>query len=386
MSQKPYQLHPKDYRLGKIENWKNDTFWFTLRNTSSSEWYILPQFYNQEYQVLHTRDRIQSGQSTRVGVLYYTEYTGGFNVEIPLYINVSNDKIMLKISGNIRTIDPNALVYCPPIRRSSSPVASAEPKERVQIFNVGEKEEENEPEKVEEKVGEEYAFEDDFLEDEEEDIDESVPVISIPEVVEEEVKVVDSPDEFRSDAIPNNIVLVLDRSRSMSQEDKIEKLKLSLNKLIRALRPQDKITLISYSRSIEVHCEGWSGERKDEMIKMVENLNAEGGSYGSKGMEMAYKMVAKYRIPEGNNAIVLATDGKFNDKDFSEEKLQKKAKSMNLRYQISLSGLGYGTDPRALQFLESLADAGNGRFINVEEEKDNERMILNLVKDLSGSI
>lgn len=369
-SQDVYRLSPKEYRLGKIENWQNDTLWFTLTNTSQSEWYILPQFYSRDYQVIHSRTPVQAGRSARIGIVYYTEYRGEFDLKIPIYINTLYEKIELRVKGNIRSIDPRALVQCPTINHRPEEVASKE-EERVQVFNVGEEESD--------KAQEEYAFEEEFIEEEElEDSEGESEIQALP------LRQKNDPDAFRSDAIPNNIVLVLDRSRSMNEQNKMDQLKLSLEKLIRALRPQDRITMISYSRSIEVHCEGWGGDQKNEMIKMVQGLSAEGGSYGSKGMDMAYKMVAKYRIPEGNNAIILATDGKFNDKDFSQEKLMKKAKSMQLRYQISLSGLAYGEDPRALKFLEELSESGKGKYIPVASNKDQERMILNLVKELSG--
>jgi len=365
-AQNVYQLKPSKIQLGKVENWKNDTMWFELSNTGDKPWFILPQHYGLEFQLIHTRQMIQPGYSTRLGIVYYTEEEGPFKLKIPVYINVLDESIDLKITGIIRSIDPNALVQCPTVNRpptlnpkpvvnDTEPLATLDPKE----------------EKTEE-IEDTYAFEDSFVKDE----------VTDETATKWPKENSDDPDAFSVGAPANSIVLLLDKSRSMGANGKMEALKSSVGKLINALRPQDQITIITYSRVVKIPLLADDNASKERMYHIVSQLSAEGGSYGGKGMMKAFDLAKKYRLTDGNNAIIVATDGKFNDREITENDLFKEAQRHSRR-GITVSGLAFGEDPRAVEFLKALSDNGKGKCIEVQKVSDSERMILQLVKELS---
>ena len=51
-------------------------------------------------------------------------------------------------------------------------------------------------------------------------------------------------------------------------------------------------------------------------------MEAGGSTYGSKGIETAYRLAEEYFIEGGNNRIILATDGDLNVGLTSEEELE----------------------------------------------------------------
>lgn len=368
-AQEVYTLQPSKIKLGKIDNWKNDTLWFELANTGDRPWFILPQHYGREFQLIYSRQTIQPGYAARVGVIYYTEVEGSFKLKIPVYLNLINEPIELMVSGNIRSIDPEALVQCPTVNRPPTLQPTTVLAKSEENREVKATEEEEEEEEVDN-----YAFEEIFVEEE-------TPAFAEQESVAETM---DDPDAFAPNAPANNIVLLLDKSRSMGSGGKMEALKSSIGKLIDALRPQDQITIITYSRVVKIPLLADDNASKDRMHQIVDELNAVGGSYGGKGMMKAFDLAKKYRLTEGNNAIILATDGKFNDREITEEDLFKKARHHSRR-GIKVSGLAFGNDPRAVDFIQELADNGKGECIQVQEVSDSERMILQLVKDLSSA-
>jgi hypothetical protein len=68
---------------------------------------------------------------------------------------------------------------------------------------------------------------------------------------------------------PVNVVFVLDISSSMKQADKMELMKYSLAQLTSMLRPEDKITLVTYSSDAQVYMRALSGADKDKIYEKV---------------------------------------------------------------------------------------------------------------------
>jgi len=123
----------------------------------------------------------------------------------------------------------------------------------------------------------------------------------------------------------NNLVFLIDISGSMAKEEKLEVLKESMRELVLALRPEDKISVITYATRAKVLYEASSFAHKGSLLLLIDSLKADGSSYGKDGLDMAYAMAREEFIEGGNNTVLLATDGKFNYKDFSENKLYKQA-------------------------------------------------------------
>jgi len=179
----------------------------------------------------------------------------------------------------------------------------------------------------------------------------------------------------------NHIIFLIDASTSMKNPEKMPLLKESMRQMIQVLRPEDKVSIITYGNSAKTLISNVSGAEKELLEHTVDGLVAKGQSYGQEGVDMAYKLARKYLIADGNNEIILASDGVFNSKNFSEKKLYRKATVRNAAYTIRLSTIGFGTSKRALSFLETLAQKGNGSYLLIANENEaNKVLIENLMK------
>ena len=181
---------------------------------------------------------------------------------------------------------------------------------------------------------------------------------------------------------PANLVFLVDTSGSMTSENKLPLLKKTLRLLTEQMRPQDKITIVTYSGHVELALPATSGKEKDKIMGVIDKLNANGATAGGKAIEIAYEQAQKAYIKNGINRIMLATDGDFNvgisDPKALESMVAEKRKS-----GISLTTLGFGTGNYNERMMERLADAGDGNYSYIDNEKEARKV---LVEQLSSTL
>lgn len=166
--------------------------------------------------------------------------------------------------------------------------------------------------------------------------------------------------------VPNNLVFVLDVSHSMSKEDRLELMKVSLIQLMEYVRPEDKITIVSYGNSAKVIVPTTSGTNKENIIQSVSKLSAAGMTAGGQGIRAAYSILSKEEIVGGNNQIIVITDGAFNkDSQDYEGTIKRLAKRGHI-----LSVVGIKIAPLDEEKMTQVAKLGNGRLIGIESLSD----------------
>jgi Ca-activated chloride channel family protein len=120
-------------------------------------------------------------------------------------------------------------------------------------------------------------------------------------------------EEIENENVPaSNIVFLLDVSGSMNSPNKLPLLKRSFEILIDKLRPEDRVAIVVYAGSAGAVLESTPGNEKEQIKAALNNLNAGGSTAGGAGIQLAYKIAKENFIPDGNNRVILATDGDFN--------------------------------------------------------------------------
>ena len=180
----------------------------------------------------------------------------------------------------------------------------------------------------------------------------------------------------------SNLVFLIDVSGSMSDENKLPLLKESMKVLVKELRAKDKVSIVVYSGAAGVVLEPTSGEDKETIIEAFDNLNAGGSTAGGEGIALAYQLAKQNFIKDGNNRVILATDGDFNvgkssDADM-EDLIEEKRKS-----GIFLTVLGYGMGNYKDSKMEILADKGNGNYAYIDNIQEANRF---LGREFKGSL
>lgn len=173
----------------------------------------------------------------------------------------------------------------------------------------------------------------------------------------------------------SNLVFLLDVSGSMGDEDKLPLLQESFATLTDNLTDKDRISIVTYASEDKVVLQGARGDEKKKIKKALNKLEANGGTYGSKGIERAYELAEEYFIEGGNNRIILATDGDLNIGMTTEEELEELI-SEKKESGIFLSVLGFGTENIKDNKMETLADKGNGNYAYIDCLREADKVLL----------
>ena len=175
---------------------------------------------------------------------------------------------------------------------------------------------------------------------------------------------------------PNNIVFLLDISTSMKYNGKLELLKSSMQELTKILRPIDKVTIIGYSSRASVLLNTISGNEKDSIVQKIIDLKAKGLTAGGRGLKLAYEKAKNEFIENGNNQIIIATDGDFNEGDENINKIAKKIKKSGLI--ISIVGIKAKQIPK--ENMKAIAKIGGGNYITIDSYDAACKSLVNEIK------
>lgn len=181
---------------------------------------------------------------------------------------------------------------------------------------------------------------------------------------------------------PANLVFLVDVSGSMNPPERLPLVKSSLKLLVEKLRPQDKVSLVTYANGTRVVLTPTDGQHKAEILAAIDSLSAGGGTYGSAGIQLAYAMAAQGFVKDGINRILLATDGDFNVGMTSFEALKSMIQEKR-KTGIALTTLGFGVGNYNEHLMEQLADAGNGQYAYIDTLSEGQKV---LVEELSATL
>ena len=139
----------------------------------------------------------------------------------------------------------------------------------------------------------------------------------------------------------SNLVFLIDISGSMWGANRLDLVKSSLKLLVNNLRNKDKVAIVTYAGSAGVKLEATSGGDKQKIREAIDELTAGGSTAGGAGIHLAYQIAKKNFISDGNNRIILCSDGDFNvgvsSAEGLEQLIEKERKS-----GVHLTVLGYG--------------------------------------------
>lgn len=188
---------------------------------------------------------------------------------------------------------------------------------------------------------------------------------------------------IKDEAIPAaNLVFLIDVSGSMSSPDKLPLVQKSLKMLVDKMRPQDRISLVVYAGNAGLVLPSTPGTEKQTIRNAIGSLSAGGSTAGGAGIELAYKVARDNFIKDGNNRVLLCTDGDFNVGINGEGPLTSFIEEKR-KTGVFLSVLGFGMGNYKDREMEALADKGNGNYAYIDNEKEAYK---NLVTQFSGTL
>jgi len=180
---------------------------------------------------------------------------------------------------------------------------------------------------------------------------------------------------------PSNIVFLLDVSGSMRSPNKLPLLKSSLKLLLKKLRPGDRVAIVVYAGNSGLVLNSTPASEQEKIINALEQLQAGGSTAGGAGLKLAYKVAEENLMKDGNNRIILATDGDFNV-GVSSDGAMKRLIEEKRKSGISISVLGFGMGNLQDSKMETIADHGNGNYAYIDNLLEARKV---LVEEFGGT-
>lgn len=181
-----------------------------------------------------------------------------------------------------------------------------------------------------------------------------------------------------SEAPPSNLVFLIDVSGSMASPDKLPLLKKALRFLIDQLRSQDHVAIAVYAGAAGLVLRPTPGSDKTSILDALDQLEAGGSTAGGAGIKLAYDAARESFLKNGNNRVILATDGDFNVGVSSDGELIELIEQER-ESGVFLTVLGFGTGNLKDSKMEKIADHGNGAYAYIDSLVEARKVLVEQV-------
>lgn len=180
----------------------------------------------------------------------------------------------------------------------------------------------------------------------------------------------------------SNLVFLIDVSGSMQSANKLPLVKASLKLLIDQLREQDKVSIVVYAGAAGLVLPPTSGANKQAIKDALEKLSAGGSTAGGEGIELAYKTARANFAKNGNNRVILCSDGDFNTGSSSDDEMERLIEKERTS-GVFLTVLGYGMGNYKDSKMQKLADKGNGNHAYIDGIGEAKKV---LIEEFGGTL
>jgi len=158
-----------------------------------------------------------------------------------------------------------------------------------------------------------------------------------------------------------DVVLVLDTSGSMNEDHKIQNAREGAKQLVNLLSPEDRLSLVPFNTKAN-----WANSDvplktgKDELLRTVDSLFAEGGTALYDTIDAAYQHLLQDEKQGGQGprilAVVVLTDGEDTDSSMKLNELMQRIHYDGETRAIHVFTIAYGKDARK-DVLKEIADS-----------------------------
>ncbi len=181
---------------------------------------------------------------------------------------------------------------------------------------------------------------------------------------------------------PCNLVFLLDVSGSMDVDNKLPLVKKAIQLLVRQLTARDRVSIAVYAGAAGLVLPATPASDLATIDAAVERLQAGGSTAGGEGIRLAYDEALENFLPDGNNRVVLCTDGDFNVGITDSAELAGFIAD-RAKQGIFLTVLGFGMGNYKDDRLEMLADKGNGNYAYIDNFSEARK---NLAEQAAGTL
>lgn len=180
----------------------------------------------------------------------------------------------------------------------------------------------------------------------------------------------------------SNLVFLLDVSGSMNNANKLPLVKEAMQMLTQRLDERDRVAIVVYAGASGLVLPSTTANNTETIEHALNNLSAGGSTNAGAGIDLAYKLAREHFIEDGNNRVILCTDGDFNVGQTNRTELTTIA-GEQAEAGVSLTILGFGMGNFKDDILEDLSNKGKGSYAYIDSRAEARKVFL---EDLASNI
>lgn len=183
---------------------------------------------------------------------------------------------------------------------------------------------------------------------------------------------------------PVNLSLVIDKSGSMADADKLSRVKEALLALVSQLRETDVLSIIVFDSNAQVLMPARKVGDRESIKELIRGIQPGSSTNIHAGLMLGYEEALKNYRREWTNRVVLLTDGIANQGVTNPGEIARDSLSFNDR-GVDLSTIGVGLDLNK-DLLRELAKSGRGLFHFVADARDIDKVFLKEFQSLVSPV
>lgn len=188
----------------------------------------------------------------------------------------------------------------------------------------------------------------------------------------------------RTNLRPLNLALVIDKSGSMADDDKMSRVKESLRVMLEKLRDDDIVSITVFDTDAEVLFPAQRIGNGDKIRRAIESIAPGGSTNLHAGLMLGYREAQRNFQKDATNRVILLTDGIANVGTTDPKKIASESSEFNGQ-GVDLSTIGVGLDLNN-DLLRSLAKSGRGLYHFVSDYKDIDKVFVTEVQSLLSAV
>jgi len=172
-------------------------------------------------------------------------------------------------------------------------------------------------------------------------------------------------EAWRRDRKPANVMILIQRSASMHEKNRLDRAKKGLAALLQQLQPQDRVGLTAFNDSAKEFVPiGPLGQNRTRIEQAASRLVPKGGNALLDATSQAFDRVRGGADSDSINSVVVLTDGDDRDSAQTLDQVTGELRDQgNSATQVRVFTIGYSPDAAgAVDALKGLAEASGGQY------------------------
>ena len=178
---------------------------------------------------------------------------------------------------------------------------------------------------------------------------------------------------------PLNVSVVIDKSGSMAEKNKLNFVKKAVEHIIDELENDDYVSIVTYDDNVSVVLESGRIEDKSSIKRIVSNIQSGGFTNLSGGMLKGFKQVESTYRRGYVNRVLLLSDGIANRGVSDRAAINDLVREQSRKFGITISTFGVGNDFNE-NLMADIADYGKGNYYYIKESEEIPRIFASELK------